>query len=163
MYYPDGALKSVQEITTDSIRDGLYVQFFSDTTMVEARKTYSMGMREGMSVEYYRNGFVKSRVPYHLDKEEGTARWYYDSGGLDAIVVYKKGVKQSPGVCYFESGELQARIAYNPAGAVVYRIDYNKDGSVLRAKGTEPMGWNSLLALDSADVAASALRSDSPL
>lgn len=100
-YYPDGALKSVQEITTDSIRDGMYVQFFSDTTIVEARKTYSMDMREGMSVEYYRNGFVKSRVPYHLDKEEGTARWYYDSGGLDAIVVYKQGVKQSPGVCYF--------------------------------------------------------------
>lgn len=143
--YSNGALRTLQEFIYDTIQDGTYAQYYENGGLA-IEKYYSNNQREGKSIEYYETGKMKSLVHYHSDHEDGEARWYHANGALASWVIYKHGWKQSPGLTYYDTEEFKAAIAYGDSSKVIYRIDYNKDGSVLKESGERPAGWDALVA-----------------
>lgn len=144
--YPSGALKTVQEFIYDTIQDGTYVRYYEDVTAIEIEINYTHNRKHGTQKAYYRTGQVESQLQFIDGKEEGEARWYHENGALASWVMYRNGWKESPGLTYYDSGEFKAGIAYGDSSKVVYRIDYDKDGSALKEGGTRPPGWDQLVA-----------------
>jgi antitoxin component YwqK of YwqJK toxin-antitoxin module len=144
--YPNGNLHTFQEFIQDTIQDGTYVRYYEDVTAVEIEIHYSNNRKHGVQTAYYRNGQLKSLASYENGLEEGDACWYHENGALSSWVKYSHGWKQSPSLTYYDTREPKAEIAYGDSNKVVYRIDYAKDGAVVKEGGQRPRHWDELVA-----------------
>jgi hypothetical protein len=143
--YPSGNLRTVQEFIQDTIQDGTYVRFYEDVATIEIEIPYSQNRKHGLQSAYYKGGQVESRLYFVNGHEEGQARWYYENGSLASWVTFRHGLKLSPGLTYYDSGEFKAAIAYGDSSQVVYRVDFGKDGAVLKEGGVQPACWTQLV------------------
>lgn len=143
--YPNGALRTVQEFIYDTIQDGTYVRYYQDVPAIEIIIHYSYDRKHGEQTAYYRSGQIESRLNFINGKEEGEARWFCENGNLTSWVIYRHGRKLSPGLVYYDTGEFLGSIAYGDSNKVVYRIDYDKDGRVLKEGGKRPVEWDALV------------------
>jgi len=144
--YPNGNLRTTQEFIHDTIQDGTYVRYYEDGTAVEIEISYSNNRKHGIQTAFHRNGLMESRVSFVNGLEEGEACWYHSNGALNSWLLYFHGWKQSPALTYYDTREPKAEIAYGDSNKVVYRIDYAKDGAVIKEAGKRPEHWQELVA-----------------
>lgn len=143
--YPNGNIHTVQEFIHDTIQDGAYVRYYEDATVVEIEILYSNNLKNGLQKSYYRSGRLESVANFVNGIEEGNACWYHENGTLSSWVGYMHGSRQSPALTFYNTGEPKAEIAYGDSSKVVYRIDYGKDGAVIKEGGDRPERWKELV------------------
>lgn len=108
-YYPDGTLKKVQEFSKASKQDGKYL-FFYPNGVLEDSAIIIKGEFQGDRTEYFENGSVKAVTTYLNDK-------------------YRNGYD------FYDNGKLQYFKSYNYDTNLMYIIEYDLLGGVIRKEG----------------------------
>ena len=141
-YYEDGSLRANLYYQNDTIVE---LTSFSNTGKVTAKGTFnsedlfsgtyyyyyendelsevapiSVGLREGISIEYYKSGAVKCEKSYHCDVLHGDYVSYYDNGQLMAKGKYNNNMRTGIWVIVDESGNVTRQNYSMPKNQFAY-------------------------------------------
>lgn len=133
-YYDDGNPKIIKHFSRDSIPDGLYKRFYKNGQL-EIRITYNQGVRDGRLEEYYENGNLKTIENYKNGKLDGETKTFHENGIIRLIANYKEGRKRRGLTLFYSNGMPESYLFYGDKEDVLYRIDYNKVGDVIKEEG----------------------------
>ena len=130
------------------ITNGLYFKKFTDvpfTGKVTGKKqgSFRSGKKDGVWVEYDRNGRVDKKVTYKNGKEDTYVKYRYRiSGQLSEKGTYKDGKKHGPWLSYHDNGQLAVKGTHKDGMVDGPWVSYHDNGQ-LQAKGTYKEGfWN---------------------
>lgn len=132
-YIPNDS--SLQLIAPEIMPDGKYVAFYkNDTSKLAVAISYLDGERNGFEKKYFENGQIKQIDNYSLGVLNGQSLSYYKNGNLQADVEYKTGNLVN-GLYYSSDGKLYEETICKKASCCLSKR-YEKDKIVeTRSKG----------------------------
>lgn len=86
------------------------------------------GEPEGLGVNYYESGKVKSETYWKNGKKHGKSTFYYEDGKLQQVSEYKLGIPLRV-EDYTEDGHLKQVTIYDSRGRIFDYYNYKKDGT----------------------------------
>jgi len=132
-YYDNGQVKRVQEFYNDTIRYGIYKEYY-DNGIIMYEVLYIDGKREGVLNKYYRSGELLNKYNYENGIDEGRYLEYYKSGILKKDIQSIHGEKFGESYIYSEDGKIEYYV-YNIHDKSRYFCEYNKKGEIVYEEG----------------------------
>ena len=120
--FENGQLES-RENYKNGIKEGLYVEYYKNG-QVELLGKYNDGNMNGEFEKYYENGQLESRENYKNGIKEGLYVEYYKNGQVELLGKYSDGNMNGVFEKYYENGQLESRISYKN-DRLYYIYDYN--------------------------------------
>lgn len=105
LYYENATPFAIGGYDKDQKRDGKWI-FYGDGGYTVMTVTYKNGLKDGVSVLYFKSGVVMDSLTYTADKLNGVRTQYYDNGQKLAVIGYKNGVPDGEYISYFDTGEI---------------------------------------------------------
>jgi len=139
LYHPNGNIASKGRYINQK-KEGkwLFYSAFTKNSLI-AEETFSLDLREGLTVKYYSDSTVAEKINYVRDVKQGEWIKYYPNGSILLKSQYNNGLIEGKFESWFDSGKPEftgqykndARdglwIIYNEDGSVKYRLNY-EDG-----------------------------------
>jgi antitoxin component YwqK of YwqJK toxin-antitoxin module len=157
-FYQSGALLANFTITPDSLMEGVYEEYYLDST-VHRRIHYHDGIIDGLYESFYPSGAIASRHHY-LDgythgpyfwyhengtlaqqgekiwgKVEGEVKIYHPNGQLQSLSNYRQERLTGPEFMYYPDGSLQSFAYYDQDADQILTITYRENGEVAQVFG----------------------------
>jgi antitoxin component YwqK of YwqJK toxin-antitoxin module len=104
-YYENGNLNEKYTFNKDKKIDGVYIKYFSDNDKINIKCNYINGDKEGLYIEYYKNGDIKFETNYVKDKMNGFYREYYNDNRIKIITFYKDNLLNGHYEEFYNSGK----------------------------------------------------------
>lgn len=133
-YYDNGKKKEIKHISQDSLLNGLYKRFYKNGQL-EISINYHNGIRVGRLEEYYENGNLKVVENYTEGKLEGKAKTFHENGNIRLKANHRAGKKVGSLILFYENGRHESYLYYGYGENVLYRVDYNKEGDIIKEEG----------------------------
>lgn len=138
IYFDNGAILGIVELTKDSIPDGLMIKYFPNGN-VNFKRNFKLGKLTGLSTHYYDNGKIREVSIYKDDTLNGEFLEYYISGNLKFRHKYHEGKLVGTSLEYFdtEDRKLKCSSRFTIVGNISYLMTYtkyNEDGSILETQ-----------------------------
>ena len=151
-YYPNGRIQSVQKFNADGsssinmysegatpLAVGWYDnekrrtghwEFYVDGGNTIMKIDYKEGMKDGVTVLYFKDGAVMDSINYKADKLDGERTQFFQNGRKLAVINYKNGVPDGSYISYFDDGSIDRSGNYKDGLRDGVWLFYNADGSV---------------------------------
>lgn len=126
--HPQGGIAGELNLKDDYL-DGLQKYYSLKGKLIE-ETVFSMGEKDGKSIEYWENGNIKSEEIYKKDKRDGLSTTYHINGGIDCQIQFKDDKKEGETTCFFEAGGKKSSFVFaadKPTGTV---RRYNAQGDL---------------------------------
>lgn len=119
------------------------------TGEISKRHTEINGKKEGMMIDYYKDGKVKIERLFKNDIQIGKSTFYYPSGKIKEVQYYEEGKITGGDTLFYETGEPEFLRTYTkgmldgylrkwaPDGTIIYEAKYSND-TLVEVKG-EPI------------------------
>lgn len=134
-YYENGDVKSVLLAINDSSYTEIYKQYHPNGRL-ELVTPFYRGNKHGIERAYSAVGDLQYEIPYTHGKRDGYAEWYYEDRTVASAIPFVDGMKQGEGFTFYPDGKVSAYIFYDNLGRVMYRVDYDNNGGIVKEKGT---------------------------
>lgn len=86
--------------------DGVKIIHFPNTEIICQKICYENGKKNGLFLEYYRNGKLKYRKKYKNDQLTDTACYYHKNGNISQLQILKDGQKVGCWKKFNENGQV---------------------------------------------------------
>ena len=151
-YYQNGRIQSVQKFNSDgSSTINIYSEgatpfavgaydsekrrtghweFFADGGTTVMKVDYKAGLKDGLTVLYFKNGAAMDSIYYKNDKPDGERTQFYKNGVKLAVINYKDGVPDGYYISYFDDGSIDREGNYKEGLRDGEWKFYNADGSI---------------------------------
>ncbi len=151
-YYQNGRIQSVQKFNADgSSSISIYSEgatpfavgsydkekrrtghweFFADGGRNVMKVDYKNGMKDGVTVLYFKDGSVMDSINYKADKLHGRRVQFYQNGKKLAVINYNDGVPDGKYVSYFDDGSIDRTGNYSAGKRDGMWYFHNANGSV---------------------------------
>ncbi len=123
----------IKEYSELGIRDdGYMINYYAETGQISSEGMRINGMRNGIWIEYYKNGNIKSIISYWENKENGVKKIFYENGQIQF-----EGYKFSTGAPFRkiewdeEDGSGTEYLIYPKIFEHGTWNEYNKDGTLI--------------------------------
>ena len=138
--YRDGVSEKIQRVNrTDRMgeKQGLWVWFYDDTSMIEHQGIYSRGKKHGVFKYYDRKGRLLRSEKYIDDLLQEKAletssieikRTYYDNGKLKAYESHRMGIKDGISMYYSYDEKIDSVLIYSDGKIVERGTSMTADG-----------------------------------
>gem|GEM_PF-717090 len=127
--YSNGVNAVDMKINDKGHRNGA-ITFYYSTGSKSEECTYNDGDIEGKSINYFKNGKVKSEINYAKDQLDGYYKTYYYSGQTYTEGWYKEGKRQGTWLTYNINGTLQSNKYYQDDELNGYLKEFNINGQI---------------------------------
>jgi antitoxin component YwqK of YwqJK toxin-antitoxin module len=130
----------------NSKRDSTWVYYSFYSGSVTSRESYSLGVRDGMMINYYPNGDVSEKIGWKNDKKSGIWEQYFLGNILRLKAGYSDNKLQGDFIVYNTNGEpyIQGKyvndlregrwIIHKEDGSIARELDYKQGKSADEAK-----------------------------
>lgn len=153
---PDGYFREEYTVVSDSIKDGMYLKYFSngklydscnykngilegerkifsDKGYVEIQETYKNGILEGPYLVYHPNGNIKIKQTFTNNVLSDFSYRYYSDGVLKEKVTIVDGLENGPFDEYYPNGNLHWKGQYlNGDYEQDTLYEYNTSGELMK-------------------------------
>lgn len=103
--------------------------YWDGTQNIRSQVSYVDGLKEGLAVQYYRNGNKQMEIQYYNDIKEGITRVYYEDGMLYRETPYEAGLITGIQKIYHPNGAVAAEIPYREDWPGIGLKEYTTKGS----------------------------------
>ncbi len=146
-YYENGTLQEVIEMTTDSLRNGVYIRY-TDKGIIAEKANYSNGKLNGVRQLYFANSDqIEIEEHYVNDNFQGPYKTFYPSGKIELEATYNNNILEGVSKKYFENGSLQEEVLFENNEENGAFVEYYENGSP-EWKGTYRNGANEIGLLE---------------
>jgi hypothetical protein len=103
--------------------------YFQDGKTLKRVTEFNNGIKDGLEVEYYKSGKVRSNAFWIKGKKEGVFKQFFESGNLAVEVNYHNNRRVGDMKIYRSTGQLHLIEIYDSLGELIDYREYNLDGS----------------------------------
>ena len=68
-----------------------YIEYWDNGNVMVKGQLNSVGQREGIWEEFFKNGNIRRRTPYVGGEKDGIVEWFYENGNIYWRIPYKEG------------------------------------------------------------------------
>lgn len=111
-FYNGGEILITEETYSKGVLEGVSKNYYPESGKVLRERTYKAGKLNGPGIEYFMDGSKKSEATYVNDKMEGKAVFYNASGGISVLGLYKNDFKEGVWIYYNSNGTEKMRQTY---------------------------------------------------
>ncbi len=111
MYWDNGKLMAEGKYVNSNVKDSIWRFYGIDEGLV-AEVSYKKGIKDGPSINYFRNGNKSEIVKYKEGVKEGLWRQFYDDGNTRFETVYKNGKLNGIFHYFYKNGRLKYKGTY---------------------------------------------------
>ncbi len=135
LFYEDGNL-AAEGVYINEKKDSVWKYFsFYDQHLTSAR-TYSNGLKDGISTIYFPNGNIAETYTYRNDLRHGPWKQYYTDGSLKVVSEFENDLRSGEFVFYSPNGQKEITgnyyknrmhgewVFYDGTGGVISKISY---------------------------------------
>lgn len=128
---------------------GIITKHFKDSEKLSKKSEFSNGILNGKSVNYWKNGNIKSNFEYVEGVENGEFEEFYEEGQKKTIGEYISKKKTGEWISYYVNGQIRSLGKYNNnSNKVGEWISYREDGKIddveqYNDKGEKSGTWKS--------------------
>ncbi len=142
-YSEDGKLlaaRTYKIVGDDTLLHG-FERLFYATGQLQKEIYYDLGKKQGSEKCYYSNGIVEYTGWNKQDKKDSIWYYHYDrrvSAGQDTykmIENWKNGIQTSHQSYFYENGGHRTYFFCDPVGHILYKREYDKEGSLIVEEG----------------------------
>lgn len=144
IYAKDGRMVSENDLTKkelsskDFVRHGPSITY-DDRNHIQSIKYYNLGVLNGDSKEFYKNGTLKKRVHYKNGIKEGEFEEFYEDGKVKVKGSFKNNKLEGLVVTYLKSGQKKSSSEYQNGLLHGNVVTYFENGEI-RSKKTYTLG-----------------------
>ncbi len=111
--------------------DGVSMNYYDDGS-IRSEVPVKDGKRHGEAREYYENGKLAASIVYENDQKNGTSKWYYQDGILYQQAIFVDNKKHGLEKKYYNTGELMAVLRWKEGETLPGLMEFNKNGKEVR-------------------------------
>lgn len=132
----EAAIEELPEYKTmGSNYTGVWKMYSEDSTLISSN-TYLNGVRNGISIQYYKNGKPMLETNYLEGEQHGTAKKYYKSGKIYRETPYHNGLIDGVVKKYYDGGELMSESPFKNGYQIFGLKEYTETGQEIKRKPT---------------------------
>ena len=91
-FHPSGFIKE-EYLEINGHKEGEYIQYYNNEhKQKRCVINYINGLKNGMSIHYYRRGNLFQTSEYLNDKKHGKTIEYFNDGSIYQITIYQNGI-----------------------------------------------------------------------
>lgn len=113
------------------IIDGISINYYDDGS-IRSEVPVKDGKRHGEAREYYENGQLAASIAYENDLKNGTSKWYYQDGILYQQAIFVDNKKHGLEKKYYNTGELMAVLRWKEGETLPGLMEFHKNGKEVR-------------------------------
>ena len=131
-YYPNGKLKSTVELNHAGENDGLLVEYY-ESGVVKSKGHWEDGYLEGEVAYYFENGDIKERSFYKNGLLDGVSTFFSKDGVANNTISFRFGLKNGATYFFNDSGSIYEKHLYSndTLSYVSTIVDDTKFGSLM--------------------------------
>ena len=133
VYSGFGEVKPFKKVYLGNIlngkKEGRWKDYFHSNGKKQFDKNYKNGKQDGLGTTWYENGQKQIEETYKDGKEDGLWTFWYENGQKQTEGTSKDGKFDGLVTAWFENGQKQIEVTFK-IGKVIYKKQWNKDGSV---------------------------------
>lgn len=93
----------------------------------KTNRVNKLGLRDGLWIEKYSNGKLKSEIYYKNGLYNGLCKYYYKNGNIQAIANYQDSIRNGDQYLYYINGIIQVHSNYS-MGKCLFFKKYSESG-----------------------------------
>lgn len=93
-------------------------------------------IKHGPFTIYYENGIKKLEGFYYNGEVHGILKRYHENGNLKTLSNWSNGINWGIVVAFYPNNELHGYFLLNPKGEIMWRREYNQNGSLKLDEGS---------------------------
>ncbi len=105
-HFPGTDVISEMGAIKDGVRDGEWIQYYTDGKQIFQKVLYKGGIQDGVQVTYFQSGQIATTGQMKEGKQIGEWTWYYENGMISSSVTYVEGEKEGVQKLYDDLGTL---------------------------------------------------------
>mmetsp|Transcript_20623 Transcript_20623/g.22908 ORF Transcript_20623/g.22908 Transcript_20623/m.22908 type:complete len:171 (+) Transcript_20623:25-537(+) len=115
----------------DLVKNGVFKKW-AFQQLVEVQ-SFTMGVRDGLCTQWYKNGTKKSELGFKNGQRSGVSRKWYQNGQLYEVCCYNNNVLEGDCTKWYASGKVYMKKTYKEGKEIGKSEYWNEDGTIEKA------------------------------
>lgn len=103
-YYPNGSVYKRQICDSNGLINGVSLEYFENGN-IRSETTYNHGKKDGVFKNYHKNGQLSDRGRYQNDMVSDTLFGYFDNGSLRSISFLEQGLENGISINFLDRSQ----------------------------------------------------------
>ncbi|MEP6675847.1 MAG: hypothetical protein ABJA78_11850 [Ferruginibacter sp.] len=139
VYYPNGIIKTLTIVNTESNMQKIEYDFFEDGELKEIKRYNNDHVLDGEQLSFFDNGKLEQKLQFKKGKANGCGYYFYNLNGTLKNTRYFRNDKQVLyGADYWGNDSMniiKATLHFNDSGHIYYKKNFSENGQFINEEG----------------------------